>query len=187
MTAYADRPSNEPETVTAGDLVEWRREDLVDKYPAATWTLTYALQSPAARIDITASAQGGYFTVVVSAATSAAWAPGGYTWQAYVTSGTDRHMVDHGRIEVLPNFAAIKHHDGRTHARRVLDAIEACIEGKATRDQQSYSIAGRELQRYTWQELIDARSRYRALVLAEERAERARNGAGGGSRLVVRL
>ena len=48
------------------------------------------------------------------------------------------------------------------HVRRVIDAIEAVIERRATKDQKSYSIDGRSLERTPIDELLLLRDRYRA-------------------------
>lgn len=187
MTAYVDMPVNEPFEVTAGDLVEWRREDL-DDYPATTWTLTYALRSTSSKIDITASASGSYFYVSVAAATSAAWHPGAYQWQAYVTNGSERHVVDSGRLVVNENLAALARFDDRTHARKVLDAIQAVIEKRATLDQQSITIAGRQLDRTPLPDLLALHSRYSNMVAGEVAEERLRNGLPStGGRVQVRF
>jgi hypothetical protein len=43
--------------------------------------------------------------------------------------------------------AQVDGYDGRDHVRRVLDAIEAVIENRATIDQQHYQINNRSLTR----------------------------------------
>lgn len=186
MTAYADRPSTEPTEVVAGDLVEWRREDL-DDYPATSWTLTYAMRAAAGKFDITASAQGSYFSVSVAAATSATWPAGRYAWQAYVTNGSERHAVDAGTLLVKPNLAAMTVYDDRTHARRTLEAIDAVLERRATQDQKMIMIAGRQLERTPLPDLLRFRSHYHAMVQSEIAAERLANGLPGQSRLQVRF
>jgi hypothetical protein len=52
--------------------------------------------------------------------------------------------------------------DLRTHAKKVLDSIQAVIENRATVDQSSFTIAGRSLSRMTIEELFMVRDRYRA-------------------------
>lgn len=182
-----DFATSEPARIAAGDRWRWERRDLSD-YPASTWTLTYALVSSTVRVQITAAANGNWHQVDVAAATTAGYTAGTYRWQAYVTSGTDRRMVGQGDIEILPNFATQSSgYDGRSHARTVLDAIEAVIEGRATKDQESYSIGGRSLQRTPIAELLRLRDVYRAEVKAEKVADRLANGMGGARRLLVRL
>lgn len=60
------------------------------------------------------------------------------------------------------------HFDVTTHATKVLAAIEAVIEGRATVDQQSYTIEGRTLQRTPMQDLLLLRDRYKREVAQEQ-------------------
>lgn len=185
----AEIPTNEPSLVTAGDTIQWARQDLSDYLPADGWALSYVLINSAAKITIAATTSGTGYAVTVSAATSAAYTAGVYSWQAYVTnSGTSQRVkVDSGHIEILPNFAALSTYDARTHAKKVLDAIEAVIEGRASVDQESYAIMGRQLRRTPMADLLKLRDRYRTLYLAEVNAENAKNGKGRKNRIKVRF
>ena len=58
----------------------------------------------------------------------------------------------------------------------MLDAIEALIEGRATKDVSSYSIAGRSLTRMTPDELVKWRSTYRAEVARQRNAGKPNGG-----------
>lgn len=60
-----------------------------------------------------------------------------------------------------------------SHAERVLVAIEAVIEGRASKDQESYKIGDRELVRTPLRDLLLLRDRYREDV---RRARSARKG-----------
>lgn len=177
--------TREPAKFAAGDRVQWQRT--LDDYPAGTWTLAYYLLNASGRIAITASAQGTDHLVDVAAATTKAWAAGFYDVQGYVTSGSDRRLAWSGRIEILPNFALAGSLDYRSHARRVLEAIEAVLESKATGDQLEYTIGSRSLKKMTHEELIRVRGRYKAEVEQEDIAERIANGLGGGNKVVFRL
>ena len=77
--------------------------------------------------------------------------------------------------------------DDRTHARTVLDAIEAVIESRATKDQERYSIAGRELWRTPIPTLLKLRQHYKAEVAAQEAAEAIRNGLQTGRKIQFRI
>lgn len=140
----------------------------VSAYPAPTWSLTLYLRGPGA-IDLPAQADGPVHQILATASITAAWASGQYWWTLRATDGVTVEDVDSGSVEISPNLAAAgSAFDGRSHARRVLDAIEAVIEGRAARDQQSYTIAGRTLQRTPIADLLMLRTRYRAEVAAEE-------------------
>lgn len=170
--------TNEPIELRAGDTWAWRRDDLTD-YPAPTWVLKYRFKNAAGGFEVVAAADGAAHAVTVAAATTTGYAAGDYDWFAWVESGATKYTVDEGKLTVKPDFrsgSAAVALDGRTHARKVLDAIEAVIEQRASKDQQAYSIAGRSLQRTPLPDLMKLRDRYRLEVKREEAADAARNG-----------
>ena len=140
-------------------------------YPASGgWTLTYALVNTSNKIAITASADGDGHLVEVAAATTVAYVAGTYDWQAYVTKDPERYQVDSGVMEILPDFAVqTGGYDARSHVKKVLDALEAMIEGKASQDQLSYAIGGRSISKLSPQEVIDWRDAYAQLYRRELR------------------
>lgn len=163
-------PEKEVRSFVAGTTLTWKRY-LADFLPADGWALSYDLVKDGANIAITSSDNGdGFHLVSVTAATTENWSPGFYSWQAFVTKTTTRHDIESGSLEVLTNFAnADVGYDGRTHARKVLDALEGMIEGKAlSADQLSFSIGGRSLTRLSPEELWEWRARYRSEVASEE-------------------
>lgn len=175
--------------LTAGDTLDFTTS--VPDYPAsAGWTLKYRLAPRAAgtAIDITATADGDDYAVQVVAATTASWATGYYTWTAYVELGAERYTVGRGQLQIRAASASLAAAtDGRTHARKVLDAIEAVIEGRASIDQQEYSINGRQLKRTPLADLMRMRNLYRNEVRNEEAADRLAAGLGGGGNIRVRF
>lgn len=182
-------PTNEPLQLRAGITWQWRREDLSD-YPASTWTLKYWFKktgSAGANFSVTAFADGESFAISVAATTTAAYTAGDYTWTAIVTAGAEAFEVDSGLLDVLPRYDQAANLDDRTHARKVLEAIEAVIEGRATLDQEEYTIGNRSLKRTPIEELIALRDRYRAEVLSEENASAIANGLATKNRVLVRL
>lgn len=183
-------PRNEPLEARAGLTWQWRREDLSTDYPASTWTLKYWFKktgSTQANFSITASADGSSFAVNTAAATTAGYTAGDYTWSAVVTGGsTEAYEVDRGRLKILARYDQAANLDDRSHARKMLEAIEALLENRSSVDQQEYTIGSRHLKRMTVAELKDWRDYYRGQVGAEDMVERARNGQ-GGNRLVVKL
>jgi hypothetical protein len=176
-----DVPTTEPSSVTAGDTLTWSRS-LAD-YPASTgWVLAYALVCAGQLITITASASGDEHIVSVAAATSAAYVPGTYAWQATVTKTTERYTVGTGTLTILPNLAAQGGgYDARTHAAKTLAALEAWIESHdmAVAD---YQIAGRAMRYISIPDLLKLRDAYKAEVARETAVV-----AGTGTRLVVRF
>lgn len=183
-----DIPTSEPTRVTAGDTVRWLK-DLSDYLPADGWVLTYALVVSGVRIAVTATDYGdGRHYINLAATTTAAWGVGTYDWQAYVTKAatSERYAIGSGRLEVLPNFATQPSgYDARSHARKMLDAIEAMLEGRASRgdiDLVTSAIGDRQLARKP-EHLLALRDRYRAEVASELAAERLQ----ASGRVMVRL
>lgn len=182
----ADIPSSVPAAVTAGDTLSWRIT--LGDYPAsAGWSLAYRLINASGHYDITATASGDDFVVSVPASTSAGYAPGEYAWQAYVSRGTERYTVDSGVLTVRPNLAAqAGGFDMRSHARKMLAAIEAWLESRDP-GVADYQIAGRAMRYVPRGELLALRDRYRNEVRMEEAADRLAKGLEPANRLLVRF
>lgn len=167
-----------PGCVTAGDSYPIRLSELSASYPVASYRLQIAMTLGTANpvlVDLANSAgvHGGTLSF-------ASAAPGAWRYAIKATRLTDGlvQTVATGTIQVNPDPAR---HDVRSHAERVLEAIEALIEGRATTDVQSYSIAGRSLTRMTPAELVTWRSHYRQDVAMERAA--GKPGAGRRIRL----
>lgn len=181
-----DIPSSEPASVVAGDTLAWKLT--LGDYPASSgWVLSYALRNDQAAIDITASASGSDHLVSVPASTSKTWRAGSYAWSAFVTKASERYTVGNGTIIVAPNLAVGGPVDSRSHARRVLDAIEAVLERRATKDQEEFTIGDRSLKRTPLAELIRLRSVYRGEVRREQQALDIAAGRDSGNRILVRF
>lgn len=158
----SDIPENEPISFVAGDLVQWTKSH--SDYPAsAGWALTYYLVKSGVQETIVAEASGDDFLLTITAEDSAAYAAGVYAYQAQVVKTDEAYTLYSGAIEVLPGFAAqTTGYDNRSHVKKTLDALEAIIEGKASKDQLSYAIAGRSISRMSPGELLDWRDAYTA-------------------------
>lgn len=127
-------PKTEPISVRIGDSWQWRREDLAN-YPASAWVLSYHFRNADSYFDINATADGDDFAINVDPIATGAFVAGRYTWYAIVTDGTDRYSVGEGTTEVLPDVATAAAYDGRSWARRMLDAVEAALENRATKEE----------------------------------------------------
>ena len=139
-------------------------------------------------IEITASASGDDHLVELAAADTANYTAGTYHWQAYVTKSTERYTVDSGTIKILPNFAAATSGiDRRSHVKKVLDALEAMLERRATKDQGSIVIAGEILAKMPIQRVLEFYNQYKAAYQRELMAERIANGLGSGRDIYVRF
>lgn len=152
-----------PPRFTAGDAFA------ASVIPSAThtdpaWGHALTLINAGGRIQLDGALVDGR---VVFAVSPAAWAAGRYIWHYSVTLDGARQTIATGQIEVLPDTSAA--HDPRSHARKVLDAIEAFLEN-ADYSASRTRIADRELQNIPIPELLALRDRYRAEARAEEMA-----------------
>lgn len=169
----AATPTTEPIALVAGDTLKFQIS-LAD-YPASDgWTLEYSIQNAANIETFSSSASGDDHLVTVAASATATWTPGTYRLSARAVKGAEKYTLRKGSIEVTADLSAAV--DQRSHAEIVLDAIEAMLEGKATKDQQSYSIAGRSITRLTPEELLTWRDTYRKEVKRQRRQEARERG-----------
>jgi hypothetical protein len=166
-------PTTEPTTIRAGDLLSWSKT--LSDYPAsAGWALSYTLINASSKITINASASGADHLVSVAAATTGSYSAGGYTWIARVTKATEVYTIGQGSMQILPNLASLSTFDGRSHAKIMLEAIEAAIQGRASATQLRMSINNRSIEYLSPTELIKWLSFYRAEVAKEAQAETIR-------------
>jgi hypothetical protein len=138
---------NIPAELQIGDTWEWT-ESLADYRPSAGWALSFSLYrygQPVIQIDATPS--GDDFSVSVPAATTAGKVPGEWQWTAYVTKGADRFTVGTGTVTLSPDLAAATSTtDLRTDNEKILDALLATQQRRATKDQESMQINGRAIR-----------------------------------------
>jgi len=165
-----------PSRLVAGDLWQWRADGLATAYPADTFGLSYVLAPKAGGTPTTAPAvaDANGWGVTVAAATTATLAAGTYAWTLFATRTSDgaRQTVCAGALEVAPDPAGAG--DTRTAARKMLDAINAVLEGRITKNVESYSIEGRSLTRVPFEVLRNTRARLMREVQAEDALARGR-------------
>ncbi|WP_415221962.1 hypothetical protein [Pseudophaeobacter arcticus] len=169
-----------PGEIGAG--VTFRATVSLPVYPAPEWSVDLILRGPG-QIDLASTADGDNHAFHAAAAATKDWPPGHYRYELRASDGVDVVTVETGETRIAPDLAAIdQSHDGRDHVRKVLDAVEAVIENRATIDQQSYQINNRSLQRTPLAELMTLRAKYRAEL---SQKKRARSGRGLGPKYKV--
>jgi hypothetical protein len=176
--------------LVAGDTLDFLTT--VNGFPATDgWTLSFRLTprvSTDAAIDFDATTEGSDYRVQIGPATTEDWTAGEYDWHSWVAKSGARHSVDHGQLTIDADPATLAAGtDTRSHARIVLDAINAVLQKRATRDQMGYTIAGRELRRTPIADLLLLRDRYVAMVASEDSAAAVAEGMGDGRRIYVRF
>jgi hypothetical protein len=182
----AEPKAYEPEKLTAG--VTWKWKKTISDYPASEWALTYYLRKDgASATSFSAAADGDSYLVTVAAATTAAYASGIYDFIGWVIKGTEKYEVFNSMIEVLPNPTSTSAYDPRSHARKVMELIEAAMEGRAENGMESYSIGGRSISKIPLGQLRELWEKYKQDVAMEEQAERLVNGRRSGKNIGVRF
>ena len=182
----AEPQAYEPEKLTAG--VTWKWKKTISDYPASEWALTYYLRKDgASATSFSAAADGDSYLVTVAAATTAAYASGIYDFVGWVIKGTEKYEVFNSMIEVLPNPTNTSAYDPRSHARRVMELLEAAMEGRVPNGMESYSIGGRSINKIPLSQLRELWEKYKQDVVMEEQAERLVNGRRSGKNIGVRF
>lgn len=166
-----------PSELAAGDVVTLSLSAQSLAYPVDQFTLALSLKlAAAAAITVSfadvSGVQSGALDLTGAAAGTYLW-----TLRATAISGGASQIVGRGSLVVRPDGSTAD--DMRSHAEKMLVSIEALIEGRAQKDVNQYSIAGRSLTKMTIDELIRWRTHYRA----EVRAMRAKSLPNGGRKL----
>jgi hypothetical protein len=177
--------------------VKWRDDASVDAFGNAvtsgTWTLTYYLRTNTASegATITGSAYGQGWELTIAAATSVGFDAGQWYWQAIATAGSEKLTLGAGQLDVLAalNYAGSPGaFDGRSQARKDLDAVQAAIRAMiAGGAVQQYSIGSRNLTKMRLESLLQLEAKLKADVKREQAAELAANGLGNPHNLFVRF
>lgn len=182
-------PETEPTEIVAGDYIQWTKAEDTDLAIADGWVLSYAIVTAGKNIDIQTTDNGdNSHLATISAADSAKLPSGTYNWQSYITKATERYLVKTGVLKISVNFADLDGgFDGRSYWKITLENIEAVLQSRASKDQSSYTVNGRQLSRTSVPDLIALYDKAKAKVVAEEQAERQKNGLGGSNNIYVRF
>lgn len=186
----ANAPEGEPKEIVAADFIQWKRSDLVDDYPVADYSaeLTARISSDADEIKIAATENADYYLFSANTVTTAAYTAGTYSWQIEVTqtSSGNTIVVDSGKFKVIANLDAAGV-DPRSDDAIMLTKIENLLAGKADSDVSNYSINGRSLTKFSFEELIKTRDYYKSKVVREQNTELAKNGEKTSQTILVRF
>lgn len=188
---------NIPSQIRRGDTVRWRESATQDNFgntiDSSTWALTFYFRTDKANhgATIVGTAYGSGWELLLPAATTAAFDPGHWYWQALATKGGDKITLGSGRIEVLASLTYAGNpgaFDGRSQAHQDLDAVDAAIRALINGGVvQEYRIGQRSLKRYDLAELQVLRSRLISEVKREQAADSIANGLGNPHSVFVRF
>lgn len=184
-------PTNEPDVVSPGDFIQWKRTDIGSDYPNTAYTATYVARITGGgntEIQVVGTASGSGYLFSVSSTTSADFVVGLYHWQLEIKRNSDnnRIIIDRGYFTCVADLD-VNGSDPRTHSEIMVAKIESILSGKADSDVASYTIAGRSLSKMSFKELIDARDYYKREAQKEAVSERIRKGQATGSTIQIRF
>lgn len=166
----------------------------VPGYPASEgWTLKYRLvpRASGSAILLTAAVDeddpDGY-RVQETAATTAAWAAGVYSWASWVELSGQVYSLGSGSCTLTPDpRTAAAGWDNRSDAAIALANVQAVIAGRASSAVLEYEIAGRRLKYIPISDLVALESRLKADVAAEARLAASAAGYQDRRKIYVRL
>ncbi|MEM7724194.1 MAG: hypothetical protein AAF376_17760 [Pseudomonadota bacterium] len=165
-----------PATLVAGDTWVFDDGGAFAEYLDPPWSLDFILRPVSGGVAITLSASqaDGIWSVVAGSSATGGHEPGEYEWVAIATDAAAdrRSTLGQGRVRVLPDPLTAGG-DLRSPAARILAAIEATIEGRVTKDADSYSIEGRSISRTPMADLLRLRTVYTREVAAERNPGRS--------------
>lgn len=168
-----------PVSLVSGD--SWTFPIPVDGVRLSVKLVLVPISGGASRQLVASPVDGGW-VVSLASADSAAFEAGEYSWAVLseIVAG-ERLTEKTGRLTIQPDPLASTG-DRRSKAKRILDAIEASIEGRAVKGVESYTIEGRSLSRTPIPDLLRLRSVY-ARIVAKEMAQESGTAQGGGRRV----
>lgn len=168
-----------PVRFVIGTEVSWI-VDLPDYPPSDGGTLVVYFGSTGVEKSAAGADYGdGRWVVTITAASSATFTAGTYSWQALRTVDAVPYLVGEGTIEAVGAIAGSGGIDLRSPARKNLAALEAVIANRATEKDLSHTIAGRSVSKFSHAELIEARRYWRNEVAKEDRAAAIKAGRAG--------
>lgn len=177
-----------PATIRQGDTISHNIPHY-SNYTADTYTFAVILLSSTNRYHITASPNGLNYTLSVPSTSTGLWTPGVYKWIGQYSYGNSVYSVYAGTTEILPGFSTIV--DTRSHAKKMLDAIEAVLEGRASDDVQQYQVSfgstSKSISKIPIEQLLVIRDRFKAEYKRELMAENIKNGIPVSTNIKVRF
>ena len=174
---------NFPQKLSSGDTFVFEFQHVLY---GEGWTANMVAIGPT-KINITATFSEGVFTFSETPTMTATWLAGEYKASIYMLRGDgERHTILTRPLVILPNLETITG-DPRSHVQKVLDAINAVLEERATTDQENMSLNGRTLARTPIGDLLTLKQFYMRESDREKRAQRLLENWGGGRPNKIRV
>lgn len=178
-------------TLTAGTTLSYTTS--VPNFPAnASWVLKYRLipRVSGTPILLTGAADGTDPTlhrITATAATTATWTAGIYSWASWVTKTVETYDVSSGSVKILPDPRVITApFDTRSDAQIALEAAKAAMAAW-TPTTKSYTIGDRSYTFNSPTEILAVISYWQNQVKREDDAIAMAAGLGSRRKVYVRL
>jgi hypothetical protein len=175
-----------PERVRAGDTWQWKLSSQCflasDGYQCHV-----GLKGKYGQYTFSSTPLGSAFNVLVDLDTTKDIVPGAYNYVIALSKNGEQFTAGSGLIVVDVNLFSPGMVDLRDHAEKMLEAIEATLEGRATSDHQEYEILGRKLTRIPVEELMRLRNQYKVEVQNQQYVERLKARGGVAGRIRIRF
>ena len=176
-------PSDIPAFLRAGDRWAWRSSALSNAYePQTEYRLTYELDYLEGDADTQTITANDEFIVEQADTAVFEGMDGEWRWTAKVERRSDQASVVAGQ-----GFVRVESQSSAPSELTLLRAIEAVLAQTATREQASYSLAGRMLRSRTPDELIRLRAWAKRQWNRRRDASRRRQGRGRRSVRMIPL
>jgi hypothetical protein len=166
---------------------------LPDYLPADGWTLKMGASSADGATTLAAVSAAdngdGRHRLTLSAANTVTLGgdPGQWRYQLRVEHAAPTlTVIETGRFETHPDFQTAAA-DDRSHASKMLAAVNSLLLGTAGDNVQTLSVAGRSLSKYNPAELMDLAKYYEEVVEREEQEERIAQGRTSGTKILARM
>jgi hypothetical protein len=169
---------------TQGDALEWKESEASYK-ASAGWTMYYQLSGPQ-QINIASTADGDDHKFSIPSTTTKTWASGVYLYQRYAKKADEVHTLERGTLEILLDLTSLdtgSTYDARSHARRMVEALEEVMQGRISKQTESITINGRSILYLSPAELRKEWLHWKAILRQEE--EQARIAEGLGARKIL--
>ncbi len=180
-------PDSEPSELVAGSRWAWTRPDITEAYPTADYTLKYQfieLAEDGSEFTHNANKTDSKHVFELAIADTSGISKGDYILRAIIIRDSDSEEVV---IDEHLLLVKTESDDARTHVYKVLMAVRALIEGKATTDQQTLTVNGRTLTRFTPEEWIKLENEYSKRWLREKQALDRKNGRSGSNKTLIQM
>ncbi|MDD5212246.1 MAG: hypothetical protein PHV62_07510 [Sulfuricurvum sp.] len=97
------------------------------------------------------------------------------------------HKTTSAKTTIIQGRVKVTDLSYKSHARKVLDAIQSTIEGTATQAQSEFMVNGRSIKYFSAEQLLVLRSTYKREVANEEAQDRISSGLGNKNKIMVRF